>query len=275
MVRVDVHRQRLSTGAVNTALDDRLLLEAAKGKPVIAFTQWQPSISIGRSQSIDDVHLQACEQEGISVVRRRTGGQAVGLDDASIVYSLAAPRHMFECPREEIKAGVCESVASALRDFGVPAEFAPPDYVVVPGAPPRPIANSAQVLPIGSQGPVLVHGSILYHRLDERFFELMRFQGASLAPQKELAMESLSYVTQHACPSRDAIIKGLSERFSNLLGGQPAYQDSELSPVGEPLPMFSERAKRSVGSCYLSFEGLSQRFKGLSAPKPNQLGYAR
>src|SRR5437764_185821 len=79
----------------NMAIDETLLESTLSREitiPVLRFYTWTcPSISIGRNQDIrKDIELARCEQDGIPVVRRPTGGRAV-FHDHELTYCIVLP----------------------------------------------------------------------------------------------------------------------------------------------------------------------------------------
>src|SRR6266576_7340028 len=66
---------------MNMAIDESILTHHLKGEapPTLRVFRWsQPSISLGRFQSVErEILIDICEQQGIAVVRRPTGGRAV------------------------------------------------------------------------------------------------------------------------------------------------------------------------------------------------------
>ena len=83
-----------ATPAENMAKDEALLRRviAGESEPCVRFYQWRPAgLSLGRFQKIDrGVDLKACEEYGVEIVRRLTGGEAV-LHDDEITYSIVIP----------------------------------------------------------------------------------------------------------------------------------------------------------------------------------------
>jgi lipoate-protein ligase A len=81
-----------ASGSWNMALDQALVESVAAGEcaPTLRFYTWaRPTLSIGYAQPIANVDLQTAA--GVSVVRRRTGGQAI-LHDDEVTYALVLPR---------------------------------------------------------------------------------------------------------------------------------------------------------------------------------------
>lgn len=81
-------------GATNMAIDEVLMSGCTRGSgsPTLRLYRWTvPTVSIGYNQVIQgDVDLTACDQRGIPVVRRPTGGRAL-LHHHELTYSVAFP----------------------------------------------------------------------------------------------------------------------------------------------------------------------------------------
>lgn len=83
----------LPGAAENLALDEALLEEAeSAGRPTETLRLWEPArplAVLGRSSKIDDeVHLDACRELGIPVLRRVSGGAAVLTGPGCLMYAL-------------------------------------------------------------------------------------------------------------------------------------------------------------------------------------------
>lgn len=116
----------------NMAMDEALLCSCRNGSspPVLRLYLWDPpTVSLGYAQSVSKaVDLKRCEERGIQVVRRITGGRAV-LHEDEITYSLCAS--LDGCPQlgpdtlrtyEKISLALLRS----LRLLGVEAEWVKP-----------------------------------------------------------------------------------------------------------------------------------------------------
>ncbi len=66
---------------MNIALDESVMIHCARGDspPTLRFYRWdRPTLTLGYFQKTHgEVNLEACEQQGVAVVRRLTGGRAV------------------------------------------------------------------------------------------------------------------------------------------------------------------------------------------------------
>jgi lipoate---protein ligase len=85
----------LPSPAENLALDEALLdeLNERGGDPVLRF--WESDrhfVVLGRScQLVSDVHLAACEADGVSILRRASGGGTVLQGPGCLSYALVLP----------------------------------------------------------------------------------------------------------------------------------------------------------------------------------------
>ncbi len=83
--------QTLPSLAENLALDEALLDEAEAGGPeVLRLWEWPaPAVVLGAGcRRADDIHLDACEADGVPVGRRSSGGGTVLLGAGCLLYSL-------------------------------------------------------------------------------------------------------------------------------------------------------------------------------------------
>jgi lipoate---protein ligase len=97
----------------NLALDEALLLDAEAGGPeVLRLWEWpQHAVVLGAGGKLaDDVHEDACQADGVPILRRSSGGGTVLLGPGCLLYSLvlrfdrhpalsdlhASYRHVFE-----------------------------------------------------------------------------------------------------------------------------------------------------------------------------------
>lgn len=179
-----------ASGASNMALDHALLASAAREgfMPTLRFYRWSPpALSIGRFQPVREVDLTACEEEGIGVVRRPTGGKSIlHMDD--FTYSIVLPGS-WELPRSVVAAYlvICSGIIAALREVGVEAYVQSrngEDYRVSGGAcfaattradlvwEGRKLCGSAQVR---RSGAILQHGSLFLSDRAETQFRVLSF----------------------------------------------------------------------------------------------------
>lgn len=113
----------------NLALDEALLLQAERGEsgPVLRLWEMQrPAVVLGmNSRLTEEVSLDACRRDGVSVVRRCSGGGTVVLGPGCQVFSLILPtagRNPLAV-RESMQA-VLERIIQELARFALDVQFA-------------------------------------------------------------------------------------------------------------------------------------------------------
>jgi lipoyl(octanoyl) transferase len=115
-------------GAGNMAVDEALMESVrAGGSPVLRFYDWQPAcLSIGYFQKFAAVDASECRRQGIEIVRRLTGGNAI-LHRECVTYAV-----IVGTDAELVAGGVVASqrrlsapFAEALREAGAPVAAAP------------------------------------------------------------------------------------------------------------------------------------------------------
>ncbi len=82
----------INDAAMNMAIDEAIMLAHRGGEvpPTLRFYGWNPAaVSLGYFQKAEAaIDLGKCEQLGINVVRRLTGGRSV-LHETELTYSIA------------------------------------------------------------------------------------------------------------------------------------------------------------------------------------------
>jgi lipoate-protein ligase A len=168
---------------MNMAIDEVILRARITGKVpnTIRFYRWKPSaVSIGRFQDIyKEVSLDNCENQGVEVVRRITGGGAVYHDsEGEITYSVTVKRE--DLGAEDVTAAydkICGGLIKALELLGVKADFNPGDYKNCPNVAVngKKISGSAQSF---RGGTILQHGTLLMNTNLKKMFTFLRMPWA-------------------------------------------------------------------------------------------------
>ncbi|HCW50627.1 MAG TPA: hypothetical protein DGR79_00940, partial [Clostridiales bacterium] len=167
--------------AENMAVDEAVARSVAAGNapPTLRFYRWRPpAVSLGYFQdAAEAVDLEACRAEGVSVVRRLTGGRAV-LHDREVTYSVVVPSALLPDSVVESYRLLAEGLVTGLRALGYRAYLAPerPERAGdpgpgVPGAACFEVPSSYEILVGGRKvvgsaqvrraGVILQHGSIM------------------------------------------------------------------------------------------------------------------
>ncbi|OHD65456.1 MAG: hypothetical protein A2176_13040 [Spirochaetes bacterium RBG_13_51_14] len=114
-------------GPENMAVDEYLMRWHLRAlRPVLRTYAWDPpAISIGRYQTTDRIYYEACRKDGVTVVRRITGGGAI-FHDSEVTYSFVCPERGAGSP-----ISVSESferlngfIIHAYRTLGLDARYA-------------------------------------------------------------------------------------------------------------------------------------------------------
>jgi lipoate-protein ligase A len=119
------------SGIENMAIDEALLEHAIhSGGAFLRLYCWDPpTLSVGRNQSMEGL-----VSDGVPVVRRPTGGQAVW-HEHEVTYAVAAPIDVFGSLREAY-CDIHTRLAAALQSLGVDASLAPAHRPIRPSAYP-------------------------------------------------------------------------------------------------------------------------------------------
>jgi len=114
-------------GAENMAVDMAMAQATGQGvlPLVIRLYSWmKPTLSLGRSQKLENVDLDFLKEEDIDLVKRPTGGMAI-LHESEITFCFCIPGpHPWNKLRSwEIHRKISQLLCEALRSFGVPAKI--------------------------------------------------------------------------------------------------------------------------------------------------------
>ena len=94
--------------------------------PVLRIYSWTPAaFSLGVNQNPEDIiDLRLCRKEGIGVVKRMTGGEAIFHDD-ELTYSVVAPLEDLGCGTSVKKSykRICGCIINAYKRVGLSADF--------------------------------------------------------------------------------------------------------------------------------------------------------
>jgi lipoate-protein ligase A len=117
----------IQDAALNMAIDEAVLLRHLQGQapPTLRVFRWsQPAISLGRFQQVErEILLDRCEQQGIALVRRPTGGRAVYHRDEFTYSFVSSKAYGIPAGIVAAYAHLAEGLIAALALLGVPAEL--------------------------------------------------------------------------------------------------------------------------------------------------------
>jgi lipoyl(octanoyl) transferase len=241
----------LNTGvqdaAMNMAIDESVLVHHLKGEspPTLRVFRWsQPSISLGRFQNVErEIVSELCQQRGIALVRRPTGGRAV-YHRNEFTYSIVISKR-YGVPSGVIAAYayLAQGLLAALAILGVQAELSDERISKHPSAACFASSTQADLTSggfklIGSaqvwkEDALLQQGSLPLDDRANEFFTMLRF------PDESSREEALALYHEKTTPlhtfvpdaSWDAVADAFRGGFSTALQAdfvQGTLSSSEL-----------------------------------------------
>ena len=190
---------------------DRVLLSSylpGSEDTLLVYSRDRPCISAGRFQRIDEkVDTEFAKKNGISVVRRVSGGSCIYSDRDQITYSLIISKDKLPLPRNDSFAVICGAAVAALKELGINGVHKPVNDILVNG---KKISGGAQAR---NKHAVLQHGSIILDVDDGIVMSVLKDGKKRSYGGLTSVRECLGYV-----PSRDSISKAIVSGFSKTFG---------------------------------------------------------
>src|SRR3989344_1018072 len=215
-------------GITNTAIDDALEY-SLKGRPIIVFSKWTPTVSIGIGQDLyKDVDVNCAERLGAKIVRRKSGGRTVYLDENYIGFTIIDPTHgVSEFNFPERYKEWCGKVCEALKYLGIDANLKGNNDILVNG---RKIGNAAMV---ARKDYLLIHGSLRYRydNLDE-MLNILKIDGVQLKDYKEEASKVITSVDMESEIGEEELYNSLVEKMCPNASVE-AFTEDELETIEE------------------------------------------
>ncbi len=231
----DRHRK----ASENMAIDESVLRHRFEtGVNTLRFFGWDPSaISIGYFQGLEqEVDTEACNERGIDVVRRITGGGAVYHDFAGeVTYSIVMPQDDPLVKGLDILGSyevLCAGLVDGLARLGITAEFKPVNDIIANG---RKISGNAQTRRAGC---ILQHGTVLVDVDPDLMFTLLRVPDEKIRDKMIAAVKDRVTSIRHEVGDveRRAVVNALTEGFGSSLDAEFVELDltqEELAAVPE------------------------------------------
>jgi lipoate-protein ligase A len=198
------------SAAFTAAADEAILAARAEDTAPTTLHLYRrdaPAVSLGYFQKVGDcVDLEAAKREGISLVRRMSGGSAIFSDRGQLTYCLVAGESELPGTVEEVFEKVCGALIDALSRFGLQAEHHRPNDVLING---RKISGSAQVRRLGC---IAQHGTVLV----DTDLELMdRVLRAAKRPRDGMTTMALEL---GRAPAMDEVAQAVVDGFQRTFG---------------------------------------------------------
>ena len=206
-------------GRANIAFDAALIEErqANRVPDTIRFLRFPPTALIGRHQDLSrEIDLDYCEQNGVGVVRRITGGGAIYLDEGQLGWELVFHRASLGIPAlPDLAREICNAAAKGLSELGIKARFRPRNDIEVDG---RKISGTGGFF----DGDTLIYqGTVLVDMSAQQMVKVLNVPESKLAKRKlDSAAErvvTLKELLGDDLPDmetiKQALIKGFTEAF--------------------------------------------------------------
>lgn len=162
----DSSKRRL---AFYLATEEWLAHRCLTGKEYFFYWQTAPTVIYGRNQDVEaEVNINYCQERGIDVCRRKSGGGCVYSDPGNLMLSFIVG----DTNVSNVFARYLDSLAGVLRDLGFNAVKTEHNDVLIDGR--KVSGNAFYALPQSS----IVHGTLLY---DVDFAELAK----AITPSRE------------------------------------------------------------------------------------------
>lgn len=220
----------LRPAAQNIALD-RALLEARAAEEIpstLRFHRFTPSALLGYHQSAEqELDLDYCHANGITVQRRITGGGASFVDETQLGWELYL--HLRDVRERNIQAiakRICHAAATAVSALGVDARFRPHNDIEVDG---RRICDTSGAF----EGDALLYQGTLLVDLD-----LEKMQRVLRIPAEKLSGETIAPARERVASLRDLLgrqpdvakaRRNLAEAFESEFGVEFSEGDLTLT----------------------------------------------
>lgn len=208
------------SGALNMAIDESIAQTVAAGMapPTLRFYGWDPPcLTLGYAQREAEVDWDGCAAQGISVVRRPTGGRAI-LHDQEVTYSIIAPEDhpVVRGPILVSYLKISQGLLLGMQKLGINAQmtfrkdkrklrtaacFDSPSFyeMVIDG---KKLVGSAQTR---KNGVLLQHGSIIREMNADLLFSVLSFSS------EEIRVRMKQAFLQKACSLQQAVERELTD----------------------------------------------------------------
>ncbi|MBI2303788.1 MAG: lipoate--protein ligase family protein [Chloroflexi bacterium] len=244
----------VASGPYNMAVDEAVMETHRRGlvSPTLRFYGWSPPcLSVGYFQSVTrDILLHRCQEAGVTLVRRPTGGRAV-LHWGELTYSLVVAEDDPRLAGGVLAAyrRVSSAIAQGLSTLGVTPQLREPWHHRGPPARNGACFHSTSVYEltvagrklVGSaqlrrDGVLLQHGSLLWKDEGQEILSLLRFTS------EEERHAAASHFQEQVVSLRqllgegvdwESIVRSLRQGFQEVLG--ISLGEGQLIPEEEAL----------------------------------------
>jgi lipoate-protein ligase A len=209
------------TAAENMCLDEAVLEARARGvvPNTLRFLQFRPHCAlVGFHQSVEqEIREDFCEEKGIHINRRITGGGAIYFGEDALGWELIAGKDVVSRDIHSLYRRLCESAIDGLRELGIDASFRPMNDIEVKG---RKISGTGGT---EARGAFLFQGTLLVDLDLQVMLRALRIPTEKLK-DKEIdslkeRMTCLKWELGHM-PSMQVVKSAIKKGFSGAFGAQ-------------------------------------------------------
>jgi lipoate-protein ligase A len=219
----------LRPAAQNIALN-RALLEARQAGEIpstLRFLRFEPCALLGYHQSAEqELNLDYCRDNGITIQRRITGGGAIYFDETQIGWELYLHKsELASADMQQISRRICEAAARGISALGVDARFRPRNDIEVDG---RKISGTGGAF----DGDALMYQGTLLVEFDVgKMLRVLRIPAEKLSDKAVASardrVANLADLLGQA-PPLEAVKAALARSFAEEFG--VTFAPGELSP---------------------------------------------
>jgi len=200
-----------SPGSWNMALDEVLLTNCIDDNtPILRLYGWSPAaVSIGYFQSMDEeVNVDKCNDLGIEVVRRMTGGGAV-LHQSELTYSFITKTY----PMNILASYqlICDAVVMGINKLGFRSMYVPLNDILVNN---KKVSGNAQTR---KNNTLLQHGTILLNVDFDKMFSVLNVPSEKV---KDKMLEDVKSRVMALNKTFEEVAYNLKESFSEKFNAQ-------------------------------------------------------
>ncbi|HLR26024.1 MAG TPA: lipoate--protein ligase [Fodinibius sp.] len=208
-----IDNEGITDPSINLAMEEFALRNFDTSEDYLLFYINEPSIIIGRNQNtLEEINHEYVEENGIHVVRRRSGGGAVYHDLGNLNFSFLTK---YEQGSLHNFKKFTDPVIRVLQDIGVDAELSGRNDIVVDG---RKISGNAQ---FSTSRRMLSHGTLL---LDSDLDEVVNALNVKMSKIESKGHKSVRSRVANINEFLDEPL-GIEEFRSLLLKGLYNYRD--------------------------------------------------
>ena len=234
-------------------LDSHLLYHAMPRLDVeglVLLAPAEPYVCIGRHQDVDqDIDLDYCQVNNISVIRREVGGGGVYLDGQQLFFQLILHKNhpLVQGSKEDFYRRMLEPVAKAYGDLGVPAVYKPVNDVITTDGRKISGTGAAEIA-----DHVILVGNIIMDFDYETMVHVLKVPDEKFRDKIYKTMrDNLTTLTRETghTPLLEEVVPPLASRFEEVLGS--------LEPVDLPRAVYDKA--RELEPFFTSDEWLHKR----------------